>query len=42
MFLFTFMSVVSTIVVICIATPIFIVIILPLGIIYILVQVKGL
>ncbi len=40
MFLITFFSVISTIVVICIATPIFMVVILPLGIIYVLVQVR--
>ena len=39
MFLITFFSVISTIIVICIATPIFIVVILPLGIVYFLVQV---
>ena len=41
MFIWTFLSVLSTIIVIVIATPIFAVVIVPLGIFYILVQVRG-
>ena len=40
MFLFTFFSVISTIIVICIATPFFLSVMVPLGILYILVQVQ--
>ena len=41
MFIWTFLSVLSTIIVIVIATPIFAVVIVPLGIFYLLVQVRG-
>ena len=40
MFIWTFLSVLSTIIVIVIATPIFAVVIVPLGIFYVLVQVS--
>ena len=40
MFIWTFLSVLSTIIVIVIATPIFAVVIVPLGIFYLLVQVR--
>lgn len=39
MFLVAFFTVIGTVVVICIATPIFIIVIIPLGIIYFVVQV---
>ena len=42
MFLITFFSVISTIIVICIATPIFMIVMIPLGFIYVLVQVSHL
>ena len=40
MFLVAFFTAVSTIVVICIAIPIFLVIIVPLGILYFVIQVR--
>jgi len=39
MFLVTLLSVISTVIVICIATPIFIIVIVPLALLYGLVQV---
>ena len=40
MFIWTFLNVLSTIIVIVVATPIFAVVIVPLGILYFLVQVR--
>ena len=41
-FIFTFFTVISTIIVILVATPIFAVVILPLGVFYVLIQVRSL